>query len=261
MNNLGKLAGYYGKGGKLNPIRGFAVQPPYLKYIGIKYPGALDTFATCLSDTRYVGGYFVTTLFGGKQTWIFIYGHGLYNLYRDHKGPAGLDELLGINDSYEGVGFYEDAYSNLQPFELKWRQNKFVALHPPRATSSVASGINNKGNMAGWLLTKSGSAESWVLINGLYTEFSYPKAASTEARSINWENQVAGEYVDASGGIHGFVVTNPNLPLRRTWQKIDEPDADGYTVVTSINLHHDIAGTYKDSRGKYHGFIGTAPNP
>jgi hypothetical protein len=63
------------------------------------------------------------------------------------------------------------------------------------------------------------------LINGIYPEFSYPKAVSTQARSIR-ENQVAGQYVDASGATHGFIVTDPELPLRHVWQTIDDPKAD-----------------------------------
>lgn len=257
INNLGKISGYYGGGSQRQPAVGFAAQSPYGKYVYLHYPGAEDTYAACLDEVRYVGGYVLTKQFNKEEIWMFVYGHGLYNLYRDHKGPPGEDELLGINDVGEGVGYYVDSNGNDQPFLFKWAYNQFTPLHPPNAISAEATGVNGKGDISGWLKTKYGEIESWVLIGGTYYTFQFPGAKSTKAMSINWPNMVVGQYVDATGVTHGFILTTPNVKLRRVWQSVDEPKAAGWTVVYGINLHHDIAGTYMDGGGHYRGFIGT----
>lgn len=260
VNQLGKIVGYSGHGTTGNPARGFAAEPPYDKFRGINYPGGLDTYPTSLTNTYIVGGYFVNTLFGSKQTWMFVDDHGLYTLYKDHKGPGGhqtVQELLGINDSDVAVGFYEDQGKD-EPFEFEILTKFFVPLHPPGAVSAEATAINGKGDAAGFEMLSNGTIRSWVWINPLYTTFSYPKAKWTKALGINWQDQIVGEYQDSTGKTHGFVLSYVvHAKHARLWQSVDDPNAGRTTVVSSLNNHDEIAGWYVDASGHTHGFIAT----
>jgi hypothetical protein len=75
---------------------------------------------------------------------------------------------------------------------------------------------------------------------------------------VNWQGQVVGYYTDYQQNTHGFLLLNPAAaPSQQIWQIIDEPLANGYTVVSSMITHHSITGWYKDSNGHLNGFVGT----
>lgn len=259
VNQLGKIVGYYLSGHEGGTARGFSSEPPYVKFRGINYPSGIETYPTSLSSNYSIAGYFITKALGPKETWMFIYNHGLFTLYKDKKGPSGagmVDELLGFNDSNTGVGFYKDSNGHDVPFQFTPPQ-KFVALHPPNAVSAQATAINGKGDMAGFETLSSGKTQSFVLISGVYTTFNYPNAVSTEALGLNWQDQVVGQYTDASGKTYGFVLSDPNKPPKdRTWQQVVEPNAKGVTVVNCINNHDEIVGWYVDDSGDTNGFLG-----
>ena len=72
--------------------------------------------------------------------------------------------------------------------------------------------------------------------------------------SINWQDEIAGTYEDASGGLHGFVLDN--LLGTPQWSApIDDPTADGVTVIEGIQNHHDLVGYYVDAAGHTNGFL------
>lgn len=257
INELGKVVGCFKSGSN---YRGFSSEPPYASFHGLNYAGGESTCPTSLTSNYIVGGWTVTKLFGGTQTWMFVDDHSIWTIYKDHNGPQGngmVDELLGINDSNIGVGFYQNTTGTDQPFQVTILTKTFVALHPPNAVSAQATAINGKGDIAGWETLSSGENVGWILLNGKYYNFSAPNSTGTQALSLNWQDQVAGTFTD-SKGTHGFVLTNPQKPQgSQIWQTVDEPNAAGTTIVNCVNNHHALSGWYLDSNGNTDGFVAT----
>jgi hypothetical protein len=123
---------------------------------------------------------------------------------------------------------------------------------PPGGVSVEATAINGKGDIAGWMTTKKGTTVSFLLKGGSFSVYSAPHATETEALGINWQDQVVGSYQEGSV-THGFVLNNPLEAPQ--WQTVDEPDADGSTVLTSIQDQDYMVGYYKNAAGHTNGFL------
>ena len=257
INNLGKIVGYYGDGTASNPEIGFDAVSPYAakNFHKQTYPQSINTEITAVNNTRAIAGWYQTS-----KKWIFgaILWEGIWQNYKDSHlrgSPTQLTEIYGLNDDGLAVGYYQDSSGVNHAFELDETTDKFHGLFPPNAKSSVATGISGKGDIVGWLTTSSGATLGFLLKGAHYTEFAYPGAVSTQPWSVNWQDDIVGQYQDASGNTHGFILINPLTS--QSWQRIDEPNATGETVVTSVNDHHTMVGFYQDSQGNIDGFLAT----
>jgi hypothetical protein len=264
INNLGKIVGFTGNGSKSDPYKGFDVTDyGQGKFRNVNYPSAVDTVATSLNNSKSIAGYYVTT-----QGWIFgfIRQGGIYTSYKDpklKKGDSNITELLGINDATLAVGFYTDEYGVDHAFELNATTGQFHPVAPPGGVSVEATGINGKGDIVGFMTTQKGSTscsnspcKTWLLKGGSYTDYTYPDSTNTQALAVNWQDQIVGFFVDSSGDTHGFVLSDPLAKPK--WQQIDEPKAEGPTVVTSIQDKDSMVGYYQDSSSGYtNGFLAT----
>lgn len=130
---------------------------------------------------------------------------------------------------------------------------------PPNAVAAVASGINGKGDICGYMTNTNGVVLSWFYKDGYYTEYVYPGAISTTAFALNWQDQIVGSYIDAAGATHGFILSFPRT-IHATWQSIDFPGATS-SEVRSINDHVDVVGSYVDAAGSTHGFLAVPATP
>lgn len=255
INNLGKIGGYYGSGSRSDPSVGYIVRKyGNSHYRTIVYPGAINTRVTALDNHNDVAGSYDTA----NGTFGFIItADGLYLSYKDPHthGATNVTELLGLSDSSLGVGYYIDEQNVKHAFELIQPSGQFHGIVPPGSVSAVATGINGKGDIVGYFTKSDGSTESYLLKGGVFTEFSYKGSAKmTQALSINWQDEIAGSYTDSAGKTHGFVLDN--LLGTPAWvAPIDDPSANGMTVVTGIQNHHDLVGYYIDGGGNTDGFL------
>lgn len=253
VNNLGKICGFYN-----DPNVGMTARSPYQaqNFQKVSYPGAVDTQVAAINNSRTVAGWYDNS---DGQIFGFTEWEGIWTNYQDphaHGGSTQVTELLGIEDDGLAVGYYEDSTKVLHPFEIDTTTGQYHNIDVPGAVDSVATGINGKGDIVGWLTLASGVTEGWLLKGGFFTLFAYPASQQTRPTSINWTDDIAGSYQDRSGDTHGFVLSNPLTS--QLFQKIDEPDAGSGTVVTGINNHHAIVGYYSDGSGNTNGFLGTA---
>jgi hypothetical protein len=248
INNLSKLCGFYG-----DPSVGFTVRPPYnaKQFYKLLFPGAVASVVTSINNTNVIAGWFEDTKSG---IWGFTRWEGIWTRYQDNHllHHPQYTKILGLSDDELAVGYYRlDSIDH--SFELDLVTGKFQNISPPNAKSSAATGINGKGDIVGWLSLASGTTEGWLLKDGLFTVFAYPTAAETQAASLDWSDDIAGSFEDAKGNTHGFLLTDV-LKLQ-TWTQIDDPTANGATVVTGVNNHHSIVGYYQDSSGNFSGFL------
>ena len=82
----------------------------------------------------------------------------------------------------------------------------FTTIDVPGATSTEASGINERSWVVGHYLDASGAQHGFALLPGpTFITIDVPGATSTEVSGINAEGQIVGNYTDAAGTLHGFV--------------------------------------------------------
>jgi len=257
INQLSKIVGVYGAGQGSTTPQSYTSQSPFTKFRGLNYPGAQGTFMTSLSSNKLQAGYVMAP---GNQNGTFGVTRigGVWTLFADPNegtGSNAVTEIFGINDSEYAVGYYVNSSGSDAPFELNVPTGVFTDIMPPGTTNAVATGIDGKGNIAGWESTSAG-AKGFILVNGTYYTYTYPGSTATYALSLNWADQIVGDYVDSSGNTHGFYLIGPTHGgATQVWQSIDEPNAAHGTWVTGINNHHDICGYYVDANGIEHGFI------
>jgi probable HAF family extracellular repeat protein len=83
----------------------------------------------------------------------------------------------------------------------------FSPLNVPGATITVASGINNRGQIVGWFLDATGT-HGFLKDGSTFTTIDVPDTQVTSAYGINDRGQVVGSFLDATGE-HSFLAT-PN---------------------------------------------------
>ena len=111
-----------------------------------------------------------------------------------------------------------------------------TSIAVPGASETLASGINDAGQVSGGYVDASGT-HGFVDTNGVFTTINAPGAISTSVFGINATGQVTGSYRDAAGITHGFVDTNGSF------MTFDVPGAGG-TFGQGINDAGQVAGFY-----------------
>jgi len=252
-----RIVGFFGSGSASDPSQGYVVAPPYGQnnFRKLDYPGAADTEATDLNDTRTILGFYRDT---ENDIAGFVFVRGIWtNVKHPHGMPnhKSVTELLGVNNEDTAVGFYTDSSGLNEAFAYDVTTGKFRTLSPPSGNGAIATSISGRGDIVGYL-QKKGHSVGFLLRQGTYTEFSYPGATDTEFLGVTVYDQIVGSYSGSSGATHGFLLTNP-LKSSIAWQRIDDPSAAGTTVVTGINQSDEIVGYYVDSAGNTNGFFAT----
>jgi probable HAF family extracellular repeat protein len=130
---------------------------------------------------------------------------------------------------------------------LRDTRGRFTTIRYPGARSTLASKINDRGQVIGYfsLTADDPRAEGltgFLLDRGRYTRIAYPGALITTADGINNRGQVVGEYQDAAGRYHGY------LWQRGRFQTIDAPGAVA-TQLFDINDRGQIAGVRLEPDG------------
>ncbi len=257
INQREKIVGVWGGGSGSSIWQSYTSKPPFAKRRAMSDPGAQATFATSVTSNKFVAGWVLDPKklhgvygFVHKSQWTLMHDPNQGN------GRHAVTEILGMNDSEEAVGFYENAGGTKIPFALNVPDVSFTDLQPPNAIGdAAATGINGKGEITGWESTSAG-VKGFFLQTGTYYPFYYTGGTATYALGINWSDWVVGYYLDASGMRHGFLLIGPSRGGgQQVWQTIDAPYATGGTVVTGIDNHHDICGYYVDASGVQHGFV------
>jgi hypothetical protein len=255
INNKNVICGYFGSGATGHPNKGYILKAPYgqADYVNENFPGSVQTQVTGLNGFGDTAGFWIGSA-GANHG--FVEWNGVYASYNDPHTPKvkdAVNQLLGINDSGIAVGFYNDASGNSHAYELNQATGVFTAITIPDAVSTVATGINNNGYIVGTFTDAAGDTASWLLTpSHQLTTYQFPDGSDTQALGIGGQNQIVGSYNDASGVMHGFVLTSPLGPVSH-WQRIDDPNGVGSTVVNGVNYAGDLVGFYTDAAGNTDG--------
>jgi hypothetical protein len=258
INGHHVIAGYFGSGADAqHPNKGYVLKPPYGQgnYTNENFPGSAQTQVVGINNLNDTAGFWVT---GNGTNHGFVEWNGVFTSYNDPKTPhmaGSVNQLLGINTNGVAVGFYNDAAGNSHAYEVNQATRVYTAIKIPGAVSALATGINNAGYIVGIATDASKVTTSWLRSpTGQLTTFQFPGGSDTQAFGINPQRQIVGSYLDGNGVMHGFVLTNPQGPTSH-WQKIDDPNGVGSTVVNGINGAGDLVGFYTDSAGNTDGML------
>jgi hypothetical protein len=186
----------------------------------------------------------------------------LHGFVRDRDGDfitieppgAGPVKVGGVNNRGDVVGIgYPSATDNAGGFGfVRDRRGHYTTFRVPGTaleSRTVASDINDRGEIAGWSDDGRRSFGYIRARDGAFVRIEHPDAAGTvpiglgdeiagtDLRGINKHGDVVGNFV-ADGTIYGFV-----RDRHGTYTTIQPPGAAA-TVLTGINDQGDVAGTY-----------------
>ena len=256
INSHNVIAGYFGIGSKTHPNKGYLLHPPYVQssYVNENFPGSFQTQVTGIDNKGNTSGFWASK--AGTQKG-FVEWNGVFESFADPHTPrmkGSVNQLLGVNDSGVAVGFYNDAKGNSHAYEVNQATRVFTAIKIPGDVSTLATGINNLGDIVGVGTDAAGNTTSWLLHSGHLTTYQFPGGSDTQALGINDHDEIVGSYTDGAGNMHGFTLKAPLGPVSH-WQKIDDPNGIGSTVVNGVNNAGDLAGFYTDAANNVDGML------
>jgi hypothetical protein len=252
INDHGRIVGYFGSGADAaHPNKGFRIVSPYRQgdFFDKNFPGSVQTQAVGVNDAATVAGFFVD----GAGANIGFVAHGQHytaiaNPLTSKKAP--FDQLLGINDHDIAVGFYNDDAGASHGYTVDVNSGDFRPVEVPvQADSVVATGIDDDGDVSGFLTTN-GATSAFVIVGGRFQPLSFGNHTDTQALGLNDRHEVSGSYVGADGRTHGFVWS-----ARAGLTRVDDPNTSTSTVVNGLNDNGQLVGFFTALDGTTHGFL------
>jgi hypothetical protein len=257
INDQQVIAGYFGSGTPptTHPNKGYTIDPSYGQgnYTSENFPGSQQTQVTAINDLGNTAGFYVNT---AGANFGFLDQNGTFTTVTDPMTTSkpSFNQLLGRNNNGDAVGFYNDAKGHSHAYEYNVNTKTFTAIAPPGAVSSLATGINDEGDIVGTLTGAKGAMKGFLLKSGTFTDFEINGSTQTMALGVNDVLQIVGSYVN-SGGMQGFVRNSAGVVTT-----VNDPHGVGTTTVNGINNGGSLVGFYTDSAGNTDGFL-AVPTP
>ncbi len=127
--------------------------------------------------------------------------------------------------------------------------------------NSVASGINDVGQIVGQYSDSSGATYGFLYSGGTYTPLDAPLGMYTSAWGINDAGDVAGQYIDNNNNLFGFLYGYIVSPVQSSPYITFTLGANG-SELFGVSDGPGLVGQYKDSNNTSHTIIlGYALNP
>jgi hypothetical protein len=167
--------------------------------------------------------------------------------------PAGkILEPLGVNSSHTVVGYYQPVKGLIDGFI--YSGGTYNTLNQPGCKDSYVSGINDKGDMAGFCYNPK-TFQSWFYTakNGLTTFYKIPGSVDTYATAINSIEWVGGWYFDGTS-THGYVRTSKGGVTTYDFPGAGQTWVYGVSDVSSRDDQW-VAGYFENPDGSFHGFL------
>jgi hypothetical protein len=194
INNHGKIAGYYGSGARGHPNKGYLLAPPYgqSNYRAEDVPNAAQTQVTGLNSTGVTVGFYATTdkanpAANANFGFWSRNGHFHKVVFPARKAAAGnssppVDQLLGINNAGEAVGFYLDAVGNSHGYLYNIGTHRFVPIRLPGAANVTGTGINKQNAVVGFFNQSAGMVKAFYIRAPRAASISLPFPVRTSRR-------------------------------------------------------------------------------
>ena len=105
----------------------------------------------------------------------------------------------------------------------------FTPINVPGASVTMATGINNSGEVVGLFIGASGTAHSFLDIRDNFTVVDVPGAFFTNISGINDKGEIVGLFGDPNGITHGFLGREASF-TDVTCQAVSSPIRRGSTT-------------------------------
>lgn len=251
INDRGVGVGYFGSGANAkHPNKGFrfTIRNGVAFFLPENFPGSVQTQAVAINNRGISVGFFVDAK-GANHGYVRM-ADGFRRV--DFPGATStpkVTQLLGINRQGIAVGFFNDARNNSHGFLYNVRTRQFAQIKlPVAATSVVATGINDRGQVVGFYV-QGKKTFGFIWAPGEFTVLNLGGHTNTQALGINNLGMVVGSFVDARGKTHGFVRIRASLV-----RIVDVPGATS-TVVNGLNNQGQIVGFFTDRTKRTLGFL------
>jgi len=270
INDRDTIVGYFGSGDAGHPNKGYNLSRTHAGFIGRNenVPGSVQTQVIGVNDRGVSVGFWSHTDNGQNDDNVGFYNVG--GRTRSVRFPTAnnanppVNQLLGVNNENQAVGFYNDAQGNAHGYVFSVFGGRFEPVMVSGAASVTAAGINNRGDVTGFFTGSSGTTDGFLRTGmGHVTTLAYPGASMTQATGVNDRDEVVGNYQVGSGNsavTHGFTWSP-----RHGFRSVDDPQGVGSTVINGVNNAGDLVGFYTDKAGNTDGFaaapVGQAPFP
>ena len=260
INNRGQIAGYFGSGEAGHPNKGYVLSlGPSSSFTNENFPGGVQTQVIGINDTGVTVGFWSTqnTKSQTNNNFGFYDWHGQFHSVkfptRNNAKPP-VNQLLGVNNSGIAVGFFNGAQGNSHAYAYSIPGGWFHRIRIRGAVSSTASGISNRGDVAGFYTGRGGVTRGFLLgAHGHLYQLSVPGASSTMAFGVNDNREVVGTYMVGTGNkakSFGFIWARDF-----GFRTINDPHGSGATTLNGINDAGDLVGFYTDARGNTDGLL------
>jgi hypothetical protein len=249
INNDGLVSGWYQDASSSSVYHGFVWQAGVFQTVD--YPGAVYTYLFAVNNRGVAVG-----LYGdGTAEYAIMYSvlGGTWRVFPDIPGYPE-NEGYGINDAGDAVG---NAYSADFSTSVAWIWHAgtsayfFFTVPGAAPYSTSPSGINDKGQVAGYFNNSSGVEYGFLKQGRTHATFELPGASATGPNGINNNGMIVGQWRDEAGAAQGFVLTSGGL-----FTTVDYP-GPSLTAVEGINDHGDISGVYvEEPSGARKAYVG-----
>jgi len=260
INNRGQIAGYFGSGAAGHPNKGYLLSLGRLSaFTNENFPGGIQTQVIGINDTGVSVGFWSTqnTTSMTNNNFGFYDWHGQFhnvNFPTRNMAQPPVNQLLGVNDSDIAVGFFTGAKGNSHAYAYSIPGGRFHRIRISGAVSSTASGINNRGDIAGFYTGRGGVTRGFLLgAHGHLYRLTVPGASSTMAFGVNDSREVVGTYMVGSGDnakSFGFIWSRDF-----GFRKVNDPQGRGATTLNGINDAGALVGFYTDAKGNTDGLL------
>ena len=141
INNQGTVVGFYDTDPNSADTHGFIWSSGVFTPFDV--PGAIVTIILTVNDRGDMGGVW----WNDTELHMFLVSNGHISSFDVPVAWVTVDEIRGMNDQGQLVGFYED--SNGVDHGYVWTGKTFTTIDYPGAASTFVEGINSAGQIVG----------------------------------------------------------------------------------------------------------------
>jgi probable HAF family extracellular repeat protein len=243
INNDGLVTGYYVDSNSVP--HGFVWREGRVEKVD--YPGASGTYLFGINNRGTAIGYYVEGTANHAVAYS-VWEHTWTVLPDIPEYPQ--NQGYGINDEGEAVG---NAFSSSASVAWIWDAEassySFFTVPGAAASTTSPSGLNDKGQIAGYFADASGAYHGFLKEYGTYTTIDVPGALWTFLDGIDNGGAVQGQIYNATYTAEGFVATSGGI-----FTIVNYP-GPMMTAVVGINDRGDLCGGYWKTFGVNTAFV------
>jgi probable HAF family extracellular repeat protein len=233
----------------MTPNKGFTLSLPS-SFVDENFPNSAQTQVIGINNSDDTVGFYIDQ---AGTTHGFFKDKGKDPVSVDLPGTT-FNQLLGINNKDQAAGYFQDTASPapLQHAYIHEKNGDFRVLGNLPMPSSQATGINDKGDIVGFLQQSTADTQSSGFLlkaNGKLEVLNVKGSTFTQALGVNNDDDVVGLFQDGNGVLHGFLYRDGKF------ETINAPGSAS-TVINGINKRGEIVGFFTDANGNTVGLVG-----